>query len=188
MIFITPSVSQERFIRGSYAVGGDIGFSKENDKYENFRQSKLSLALKPRISYFILDNISADLQLGFGHNDEEGEYYDEWFWEWHKYEKVNSDLSIGLGSSYYLPLENSYPFIRAVISYSSQFVNSINRKKEGETILNTSIGLAVFISQSVAIEPELGYDYVLWSDNGYKKDIYWLSFGIKYYVYEFGLD
>jgi len=188
VIFIAPCNSQDRFRCGTYSVGGGIWYSQENYKYVNSEHNKWSISIKPRISYFVADNISCDLQLGFGHHDDDVGEYEDFDWEWQKYEKVNSDLSIGFGNSFYLPLENTYPFIRTGIAYCYKFITSINRKIDDETIINASLGLAVFISNSVAIEPELGYDYGLWSNKDYKKNIFWFSFGIKYYVYEFGLE
>jgi len=188
IIFITPCISQERFRSGSYALGGGVGYSQENYSSKYFDYNSKSISIKPRISYFIFNNISADLQFGFGSLDEDGEYYDDRSWYWQKYQKVNSDLSIGLGSSFYLPLENTYPFIRAGISYYYRYAYSIANKIDNETILNTSLGLAVFVSNSVALEPEFGYDHMIWSENSNLKNIYWFSFGITYYVYEFGVD
>jgi hypothetical protein len=179
------SISQERFRSGSYSVGGGLGFAAENFENENYLNQFWNIEIKPNISYFIFNYISGDVFLRFGYDEQQDKYKYDWGWETIDTKIKSSNVSIGLGLSFYLPLKDTYPFFKISYSYGHTFQNTLGKD---ERVLSASVGLAVFLTNSVALEPEIGYDYGQWSYSKDKRNIYRFSFGIKYYVYEFGLE
>ena len=142
-IFLTVSLfavsAFAQFEQGTVRIGGasNLGFS--NEKFKGADWSTNTLSLEVGGSYFFINNLAADVELGFDYTKDSDE------------DDAASILGLGLGVRYYLPVN---VFVGAGFDIASFKWGSESVSGTGLTL---KAGYAAFLSDNIALEPSIGY-------------------------------
>ena len=128
--------------QGGWVFGGGSDFSFVSSKFDSEQDESASdMNLNVGAGYFVIDNLSVGLGLGFGSNKEAGA------------DDATSSWSVGPVVRYYLPMK-----IFGQLSYQLGSVSSGGEKLYGTGDLGIGAGYAAFLNDHVAIEPMVRYD------------------------------
>lgn len=125
---------------GTLSCGGHFSLkSKSNDDYG---ESYNILNLYSQFDVFVSKNISAGLLIN---------YFKEWQGQWNQRE-----FGFGPNIRYYFDYQSTKPFLGAGYLYFSETWSSMNYDRSEENILFNG-GIAIFLSDIVALEPMVNY-------------------------------
>ncbi len=149
LLLITTNVFAESPTdKGVYSLGGSISYSNVDSDYGTENNT---FSFYPSVRYFIFDNVAVGGSLGYGKTSGDSD---------------SKRYGIGPNIRFYLPYEKVNPFIEAGYSYlRNKFGSSIFTTKITSSEYTIRLGLDLFISRNVSIEPTVSYS---WMD--YKSD------------------
>jgi outer membrane protein len=145
-----------QFNQGRMLVGGSAELSTNTYKDKDggttvTNGTSTSLSISPSFGYFVIDNLAVGASLGLGFskwNDKragDGDY-------------TTSSLRIEPFVRYYLPLgiffQGKFGIGTTKYKYDD---NAFNDRKTNSGNLAVSAGYAIFLTDNIALEPELGY-------------------------------
>ena len=156
-LFASTMFAQEALKKGIYSLGGSVTFAGSTNELELEKIKSTDILILPSITYFIIDNLSLALDLGFGYNEIslETDHVNQ--------THISRDMVIGPVIRYYFSSSRLIPFIEAGYRYS----NSLSGNNDMNTY-SLAGGINYFLSKSVALEPYVEYsktNYIVGDQN-----------------------
>lgn len=153
--------------KGAFRVGGAADLSFINSKFDGDDDSTNNINLGVDAGYFVIDNLSINLGLGFG------------------YTKIGDSnataFGVNVGARYYLPVK---VFFDAAfdLTYSKAKINDVSGDGLTGTGVTLMAGYAWFLNERIAIEPAIGYRLGLSNkDDGTKQNNFGVQIGFGLY-------
>jgi outer membrane protein len=151
--------SHGQIMSGSWLIGGSAGFGFGGSKTEvqvgsvttSTKVSTSNVIVSPRAGYFLIDNLAVGVDLdlsGYGSTERDGVDIQR---------SSTTFFTVGPFVRYYIPLGEVYPFIEGGVGFGSvTYKNSLNnvetKTTHGLMDIGVGPGLAVFVTDNVAIE------------------------------------
>lgn len=155
VILFTSAGAFAQFNKGRMLVGGSAEFSTNTAKNRNggtttTQGTRTSLSISPDFGYFVIDNLAVGAELGLGLS------------------KWNAKTSNGVDASttsisfnpfarYYLPIGIFFQGKFGLGTAKTTYDENIDDFKYNTASLALSAGYVIFLTDNVALEPELGY-------------------------------
>ena len=161
-----------QFEQGTMLVGGSAGLElitnkeKAGGSTSTFGKST-SFNFSPRVGYFVINNLALGAELGFSMSKFKADGAD--------YETNSSGVTIGPFARYYFgKFYGEGTFGVGSNKDKEDDAGDITEQKSSVTSWSVGAGYAIFLNESVAIEPKIGYgsSTLKYKDVDNYKDIY----------------
>jgi outer membrane protein len=165
-------IAQQGIMKGSYTVGGNIGFSMHS--VEDSENDQTTFTFRPNLGYFFIDQLYTGIQLQYIHQSA-GDY---------------SSNSYGIGPEvrYYFILDKINPFLGLRYTYNKGTAGDENIEITN-TWFTMSAGIDYFVTDFFALEASLNYSLinlkVTYNNNSNDADATEFNFniGAKYFIF-----
>ncbi|GGX03297.1 hypothetical protein [Aquimarina muelleri] len=157
--------NKEQTLKGKWLIEANTNFGSASSantsiQYTNFSDDKGSiLNLGAEAGYFIMDDLALKIGLGYGSVDTGKE------------SKSLNTFSYKIGAKYY---------IKGIIPFQINYNGASVEQKENPSYFGIQGGYAIFLGNTVSIEPGLGYDFSL-NDNLYS-DVFQFNIGFAIHL------
>ena len=140
LVFCSSIFAQSPVSKGTYTVGGNIGFTSISE--DGNSDTKTFFTFAPKLGYFFIDNFYTGTTLMYVYSSS-GDF-------------SNNTYGIGLVTRYYFSLEKIKPFLGLEYLYSIMTSNDSNDELT-QTNFTMSVGLDYFITNYFALEGSINY-------------------------------
>ena len=154
-LVLSTSTWAQTVDQGAFMAGGNIFFTSE--KFENDDKASTVFSVAPSIGFYVIDDLAVGLNLNFTSISRDGE--------------SNSSTSLA-------------PFVRYYvvnpIFLEAQYGFSLN--EGGDSFFAAGAGYSWFISQNVAVEPQVFFRSTNSDTDGFDRTSFGLSVGIQTFI------
>lgn len=141
--------------KNTWMIGGSASFDNQHTKSTN--NTSTSLKINPQFGFFFADNFAVGALFGVNNSKN--------FRSW----------SVSPFVRYYLK------YLYAEVAYGFQQHKFVNYSTNNQSVLNGSIGYAIFLNDNVALEPSLYYSQGFADGKTYGSS-YGLQIGLQIYL------
>lgn len=170
-VFVTNIFPQSALSKGSYTLGGNVGFSSTS--MDGSSESQSYFYFNPSCGYFFIDNFYTGLSLSYTHTSLGN--------------ATNNALGIGPSIRYYFSAEKLNPFLGLSYTYNKTTNGNYDYTN---TNFMLSGGADYFVNSYFAIEGSINYSFINYKypqgyyiNNEAKGTIFNLGFGVKYFIF-----
>ena len=170
-IFASNLFAQSAISKGSYTIGGSIGYT--NTSIDGNSDSHSYFYFNPSCGYFFINNFYTGLSLSYTHTSY----------------GATTENTIGLGPSirYYFAVEKLNPFLGISYSYNK---STYGNDEYSNTEFTLSGGADYFVNSFFAIEGSINYSFInykyppeIFYDSETSGKIFNIGFGVKYFIF-----